>query len=759
MAYQKDQWIHSVADTCHSRPSSITEQAPHQCMLQLAPRCLPRLQSECLHSRAKDGRAVRQAHAIRASARTQTLDHIMQLLLVTLMALFRLAHRREGETERYPMRHIRLLRTSSPQAAFRSLKAAYTQVSLLLPSERSHGLIRQRFRQTCASASIANPTMRMGSFALTSRLPSLTRRCILYQSEIDFFFRCFECADVSLVVKGMTSELNQYIWAWPFILESCGTASHFTFDHFQFRQKPGGHPELDFVGTLRLSMATYNAYLERYLSGGSGKDVIVLEDFITKKPLTIVASENIIALNDLAISKHCSQLYNDLIKSFQWDMFAGGIHCLLQYLPQACRQDRFSSPHLHFSFPGARGSLRDPGNGTTDQAYQVLVGSLELVIFERLDHKDRDAFHRALLRAGYDPATKAMLLDSHLRCLRDAGFSWSTVLLSDGEFVHVNKGRIHFWRVVESEGVRGPAMSPCVFLSWEWVYQGVSQRGISTECWFAMKSASLCPGGWAFDPRRAIVEAAKCGVAIVRTGEFLNSLSGPGAPPALLQLAFTASPSSIERDVVAQRQEQMVLFLESILPCLEAIVEEEYQLGMDKDDSEDFRKIFDDEAMWKVVDTSLARSRPHEQSEYECGVCGIELTNVYKQCLGCTVHSRRSRPNMAYSVFRLCLRCHRQPEQHLFKPRSLHRFYEKLCSSEGHTGLLPATRRYQSERSYFKCRCAPYVRCAYCGGCESCCCLCHTLFQTRFRYSSPEHLDSLRADVVDVIKWHKQHHR
>ncbi|KAJ0402603.1 hypothetical protein ATCC90586_003449 [Pythium insidiosum] len=506
-------------------------------------------------------------------------------------------------------------------------------------------------------------------------------------------------------------------------------------------------------------MATYNAYLERYLSGGSGKDVVVLEDYITKKPLTLVASENIIALNDLSIAKHCSQLYNDLIKSFQWDMFAGGIHCLLQYLPQASRQDRFSSPHLHFSFPGARGSLRDPGNGTTDQAYQVLVGSLELVIFERLDHKDRDTFHRALLRAGYDPATKAMLLDSHLRCLRDAGFSWSTVLLSDGEFVHVNKGRIHFWRVVESEGVRGPAMSPCVFLSWEWVYQGVSQRGISTECWFAMKSASLCPGGWAFDPRRAIVEAAKCGVAIVRTGEFLISLSGPGAPPALLQLAFTASPSSIERDVIAQRQEQMVLFLESILPCLEAIVEEEYQLGMDKDDGEDFRKIFDDEVMWKVVDTSLARSRPNELSEYECGVCGIELTNVYKQCLGCTVHSRRSRPNMAYSVFRLCLRCHRQPEQHLFKPRSLHRFYEKLCSSEGHTGLLPATRRYQSERSYFKCRCAPYVRCAYCGGCESCCCLCHTLFQTRFRFSSPEHLDTLRADVVDVIKWHKQHHR
>jgi hypothetical protein len=253
-----------------------------------------------------------------------------------------------------------------------------------------------------------------------------------------------------------------------------------------------------------------------------------------------------------------------------------------------------------------------------------------------------------------------------------------------------------------------------------------------------MKNANLCTGGWAFDPRRAIVEAAKCGVAIVRTGQFLNSLSGPGAPPVLRQLAFTgASRALIDRDVVAQRQEQMVLFLESILPCMDAIVEEEFELGLVKDDSDDFRKIFEDEIMWKVVDTALARQGGESERDYTCGICSLELTNIYKQCLGCTVHARRKRPNASYPVFRICVRCHAQPERHHFKPRELHGCYDKLCSSEGHTGLLPATRRYQAERSYFKCRCAPYVRCADCGGCESCCCLCHTLFQTRFRSAAP----------------------
>jgi hypothetical protein len=182
----------------------------------------------------------------------------------------------------------------------------------------------------------------------------------------------------------------------------------------------------------------------------------------------------------------------------------------------------------------------------------------------------------------------------------------------------------------------------------------------------------------------------------------------------------------------------MVLFLESILPCLDAIVEEAFELGQSStDDSDEFRKVFDDESMWRTVDADLREPPADNAENYSCGICGREITNLYKQCLGCSVYSRRCRPNMAYPVFRICLRCHSQPEQHHFKPRSILSYFDKVLSSEGHTGLLPATRRYQSERSYFKCRCVPSRRCSHCGGCESCSCLCHTLFQTRFRFTAP----------------------
>lgn len=227
---------------------------------------------------------------------------------------------------------------------------------------------------------------------------------------------------------------------------------------------------------------------------------------------------------------------------------------------------------------------------------------------------------------------------------------------------------------------------------------------------------------------------------MVRTGEFLRSTSTLATPNASQLLVFAptaASAAPVDVEVIAQRHEQMVLFLESILPCLHALVEEEYDLSLGRDDSDEFRKFFDDETMWKLVDTELSASPSPPHRDYVCGICGLELTNIYKQCLGCTVYARRARPNMAYPVFRICLRCHAQPEQHHFKPRALFAFFDKVLSSEGHTGLLPATRRYQSVRSYFKCRCQPSIRCAHCGGCESCSCLCHTLFQTRFRFTTP----------------------
>lgn len=106
----------------------------------------------------------------------------------------------------------------------------------------------------------------------------------------------------------MASELNQYIWAWPFILESCGSESYFSFDHFQYKTTRETGPELEYVGELKLSMRDYNLYLEKYLSNSSVKEAIVLEDRASKEPVTILAGDNVIALNTLVLAKSCTKV-------------------------------------------------------------------------------------------------------------------------------------------------------------------------------------------------------------------------------------------------------------------------------------------------------------------------------------------------------------------------------------------------------------------------------------------------------------------
>lgn len=123
-----------------------------------------------------------------------------------------------------------------------------------------------------------------------------------------FVLRCFESADVSLVVNGMASDLNPSLWSWPFILESCGTSAQFVFDHFQYTKRThDGVLELEYMGVLKLSLGDYSQYLEKYLA--SGKEAIVLEDHAKKAPVTIVAADNVIALNTLVLAQSCTKVW------------------------------------------------------------------------------------------------------------------------------------------------------------------------------------------------------------------------------------------------------------------------------------------------------------------------------------------------------------------------------------------------------------------------------------------------------------------
>ncbi|CCI45398.1 unnamed protein product [Albugo candida] len=570
----------------------------------------------------------------------------------------------------------------------------------------------------------------------------------LEQEEIDFFFRCLESPGANLIVKGMNSGLNQYVWLWPFVLESCGLDTRFIFDRFYIIQCNNGSAELKYVGEIVMTLGTYQTYLEGYSSKLDSDQEIVALDCATKSAVFIRVKDNIIALNALNITKHCTQLHRDLVQSFQWDLFPGGIHCLLQYTPQDSHPKHFKSTMLHINVPGARGRLTDPGNGTTDfafmasNAFVVLSGCVEIVIFDRLEPRKQKALLALLMAAGayefldsmYPQFFSTMILFKNP--YRAAGYTWSTVLVYEDEFININKGRMHFWRVVESQYTNSKSRSPCVFLTWEWIYQGVSQQGILTECWFAITCSRLASGRH-HNPRRAIIEAVKRGLAIVRCGFALTTDSVKD----IEQWSFAPVESLVIPKVIQQRHDQMKMFLESLYPCLEAIIQEEMQYwGHEEVPLQAAVNITEDD---------------DDASNFVCDLCDRDLINGHQLCLGCLACSQQNHPRqIQYKPTRLCFQCHsNHPKEHHRKRLTQLRLLQLPLMTSA--ALLNSSVVLQNP---LMCECEAAVRCASCTACVLCECSCHTRFQIRYRLATPGTLERLKKDVKCVIEY-RQHNQ
>ncbi|KAF0760628.1 hypothetical protein AaE_003529 [Aphanomyces astaci] len=178
---------------------------------------------------------------------------------------------------------------------------------------------------------------------------------------------------------------------------------------------------------------------------------------------------------------------------FGWDVFAGGAHCWMQYMPSQYLDMHRFEPKLHMCRPsGQRSELIYSGNGSTDTAYQVVLGEMELVVFDPLTAKQRSRVLDFLRRMGYLPGTRADLVDKYLHNLKydglptlsqicwvlmywrhsKFGYKSSVVQVRAGEYAHVHKGRLHLWRSV------GGAYPMLVYITWEWTFQGVTPQGI-----------------------------------------------------------------------------------------------------------------------------------------------------------------------------------------------------------------------------------------------------------------------------------------
>ena len=172
-----------------------------------------------------------------------------------------------------------------------------------------------------------------------------------------------------------------------------------------------------------------------------------------------------------------------------------------------------------------------------DSGHLCLSGNNEVIILPRLD-SEKTAEALKILRGDTD---YDLLMEPHsdakyyekppwpsvetLMKLKQVGISYSFLVLGPGEFLHINKGRLHMFRKasVEPYSIEHNLHylhDICVSVAWDWLYEGYSTSGVAREMAQALSAAQFNRDGSAGRtvaslgiPATAITAATKALVA------------------------------------------------------------------------------------------------------------------------------------------------------------------------------------------------------------------------------------------------------
>ncbi|RHZ29635.1 hypothetical protein DYB31_007755 [Aphanomyces astaci] len=211
----------------------------------------------------------------------------------------------------------------------------------------------------------------------------------------------------------------------------------------------------------------------------------------------------------------------------------------------------------------------------------------------------------------------------------------------------------------------------------------------------------------------------KSSVVQVRAGEYAHVHKPSSVAPSPLQYIF--NPRNCFLEAIRQWLALTTLdtgacvpHLRAVLPVLERLVDEDQAVH---DDGDDGWFLGAQHPLPARHQAGPNRTLPPHLSR--CRLCSNELSNTFKQCLGCTVYD-------VAPPFVVCVDCSRAPSR--FDPRA------GIRSSAGHTGSLPRSQAYKERSDVVAvCECPGRTPCAVCEGCDQCSCLCHTMFLTRYR--------------------------
>ena len=288
----------------------------------------------------------------------------------------------------------------------------------------------------------------------------------------EYILRLADMPDVTLIVKGLTAKLTPTLWTWEYLLARCG---HVVWKKVRvFEKKDPASDHWHERGWKTMSLLDYHEYLQRRQAGDPA------------------ALSMVYYWIDFPIKEYLPELYTDYARASPIDLFPGGSNCAQQYVTESARPDM--GPNLYITPPGGRTWFHEDGHGTVDSGHQCMTGRNEVIMLRRLtDEPSRlNALHclntgealdntRPHDDATLTTATRPWPTEETLRHLRDDLHAGpASVVLEPGEFIHINKGRLHAFRKKIPAGPE-TVQDLCISVAWDWMYQGHVPTGAQGE--------------------------------------------------------------------------------------------------------------------------------------------------------------------------------------------------------------------------------------------------------------------------------------
>jgi hypothetical protein len=410
---------------------------------------------------------------------------------------------------------------------------------------------------------------------------------------------------------------------------------------------------------------------------------------------------------DIGMEEVTPIFYANFLKNFRLTKYLpAGEKCLHKHLGGP-RERPFIGPLAYLGPSEAVTPIHEDGGGTVDSAHLNVQGYNQILIFPRMEG-DPGQMAKKIMGLNesmrWENGENLWPTPDMLRRLLAVRIIPFSVVLSPGELLHINKGRLHCFMKAFApppptawDGTPcNPPATPALSIAWDWVNIG----GVGT--WDEVKYSLM----------RSSDNQTK-GVA---------SLAWPETCLIMMLLKMELKDMHPEQlqvtKLILTRQIEWCGIVNGDL----TIVEE-----ADEDIDNEANDKLNYEALCKTGYWNLGCIPVPMADAFLCAVCNMELSNVYFQCGGC-----RTLLNHNFFVCGLCYKAGKHKESMKLENSCA----PLLQSSVNHTVCLTSA----------KCN-ACSILCTQCRRCVKCRCVCHTKFFLRFRFLDAEKMQLLNTSM------------